>query len=186
MRPLKVILVTVLAGGISIGAAIFGQRWMGESPLIEGLSDRNADRLQALPDFRLLDLSGRELASNVWAGKVLVLHFWATWCNACIAEMPTLIRAQHALRESGVQFVGIAVDRVEDVKTFLVDHPVNYPLLIADANVIGLAKRLGNRLEVLPFTVIFDRHGRRVYSEIGGLTAEQLKTQLDRLALAGT
>ncbi|MBK1723551.1 TlpA family protein disulfide reductase [Thiocystis violacea] len=180
MRPVKVVLVTVLAGTISIGAAIFGQRWIGESPLIENLTDRNTDRLETLPDFRLLDLDGREVTSNAWAGKTLILHFWATWCPSCISEMPMLIRAQEALRESGVQFVGIAVDSVEDVKDFVVDHPINYPVLIADSEVIALSKRLGNRLEVLPFTVIFDARGRRVYSQIGDLQAEALRAEVDR------
>ncbi|NEV63482.1 TlpA family protein disulfide reductase [Thiorhodococcus minor] len=178
MKAVKVIGVTILAGAISIGAAIFGQRWVDESPMLERLTERGPDQLQALPDFRLLDLQGREVASNSWAGKVLILNFWATWCASCIDEMPMLIRAQQALREDGVQFVGIAADKVQDVKDFLVDHPVSYPILIADAEVVELSKRLGNRLEVLPFTVIFDRRGRRVFSQIGGLTAEELRAQL--------
>lgn len=181
MKPMRVIAVTVLAGSISIGAAIFGQRWIGESPLLERLTEHTADELNTLPDFRLVDLSGREVASNAWAGKVLVLNFWATWCPPCIEEMPSFIRAQERLHDDGVQFVGIAVDRPEDVKAFIADHPVNYPLLIADTTVVALAKRLGNRLEVLPFTVIFDRRGRRIHSQIGGLSAEELGAKLEPL-----
>ena len=180
MKPVKVVLVTVLAGSVSIGAAIFGQRWAGDNPLIEGLTDRSADRLQALPDFRLADLSGHKVASSAWAGKVLVLNFWATWCSSCVGEMPMLIRAQADLQESGVQFVGIAVDRPEDVHSFLVDHPVNYPILIADSEVMALSERLGNRLAVVPFTVIFDAHGRRVHSQMGELHPDELQAQLER------
>lgn len=181
MKAVKVIGVTILAGAISIGAAIFGQRWVEESPILESLAERGPNQLQALPDFRLLDLQEREIASNTWAGKILILNFWATWCTSCVDEMPMLIRAQEALRDEGVQFVGIAADKAEDVKEFLVDHPVSYPILIADADVVELSKRLGNRLEVLPFTVIFDRRGRRVFSQIGGLTAEELRAQLKPL-----
>ncbi len=181
MKLFKVVLVTVLAGTISIGVAIFGQRWIDESPFFEGLSERSADPLQTLPDFRLNDLDGREIARNTWAGKVLVLNFWATWCPSCVDEIPLFIRTQDALQDAGVQFVGIAVDRVEDVRAFVAEYPLNYPILIADSEMIALSKRLGNRLEVLPFTVIFDRRGRRVHSQIGELEPEELQAQLVRL-----
>jgi peroxiredoxin len=186
MKPVKVIVVTLLAGGISIGTAIFGQRWIGENTLVENLAERNMDRLQTLPDFRLSDLDGREVASSAWAGKILVLNYWSTWCDSCVTEMPLFIRTQEAMHESGVRFVGIAVDRPEDVKAFLVEHPVNYPLLIATPEAIALSKRLGNRLEVLPFTVIFDQRGRRIHSQIGEMTAEELQTQLAALVEGAT
>ncbi|MBK1718068.1 TlpA family protein disulfide reductase [Thiocystis violacea] len=182
MKPFKVVMVTILAGGISIGAAIVGQRLVNDqTPRVDGLTERHPEQLQTLPDFRLSDLDGHEIASNAWAGKILVLNFWATWCDSCIDEMPTFIRAQEAMHEAGVQFVGIAVDRVEDVRDFIVERPVNYPLLIATPEVLALSKQLGNRLEVLPFTVIFDRHGRRVHSQIGEMEAEDLQARIDRL-----
>lgn len=185
MKALKVILVTVLAGGISIGTAIVGQRWVEFEDADSGKqarhSEHQTDALQTLPDFHLTDLEGREVASNAWAGKVLVLNFWATWCPPCLSEIPRFIEAQERLRESGVQFVGIAVDQIGDVRAFVADHPINYPLLIATPEVFKLSVQLGNRLEVLPFTVIFDRHGRRVHGQVGELSAEELAEYLDPL-----
>ncbi|MFD2112236.1 TlpA family protein disulfide reductase [Thiorhodococcus fuscus] len=181
MKPLKVVLVTVLAGSISIGTAIFGQKWLGETPLVEGLSDRTQSRLHTLPDFRLTDLDGREVASNAWAGKVIVLNYWATWCPSCLEELPLFVSAQKALKDSGVQFVGIAVDRAEDVRAFIAEHPLDYPVLIADLQAVELSKKLGNRLEGLPFTAIFDRHGRKVFSQLGPMTESELQTQLATL-----
>lgn len=185
MKALKVILVTVIAGGISIGTAIVGQRWVDFEDSVgdrqAARSERRTDPLQTLPDFRLTDLEGREVASNAWAGKVLVLNFWATWCPPCLSEIPRFVEIQERLRESGVQFVGIAVDQIEDVRAFVAEQPVNYPLLIATPEVLELSVQLGNRLEVLPFTVIFDRHGRRVHGQIGELSAEELAEYLDPL-----
>ena len=185
MKALKVMLVTALAGGISIGTAIVGQRWVdfedGAGDRQAARSERQAEPLQTLPDFRLTDLEGREVASNAWAGKVLVLNFWATWCPPCLSEIPRFVEIQERLRESGVQFVGIAVDQVEDVRAFVAGQPVNYPLLIATPEVLKLSVQLGNRLEVLPFTVIFDRHGRRVHGQVGELSAEELADHLDPL-----
>lgn len=181
MNPAKVIAVTLLAGGISLGSAIFGERWLAERKPEAIAPTTPADQIQSLPDFALSDLSGRQVRSRTWAGKVLVLNYWATWCAPCIDEMPMMIRAQQALAERGVQFVGIAVDREEDVKAFLVDHPVNYPVLLADPEVVDLSKQLGNRLLGLPFTVIFDARGRRVYSHTGEIGAGALRSQLDAL-----
>lgn len=185
MKPLKVILVTVLAGGISIGTAILGQQWLSaerDTPPVN--AERllpHTDVLPTLPDFRLTDLDGREVASSAWAGKVLVLNFWATWCPPCLQEIPHFVAMQEQLRESGVQFVGIAVDEVEDVRAFVAEQPVNYPLLLATPDVLKLAVQLGNRLEVLPFTVIFDQHGRRIHGQIGELTAAELSAHLEPL-----
>lgn len=185
MKALKVILVTVLAGGISIGTAIIGQRWVefedADSGRQAAHSEHQAEPLQTLPDFRLTDLDGHEIASNAWAGKVLVLNFWATWCPPCLSEIPRFVETQERLRESGVQFVGIAVDQIEDVRAFVAGQPVNYPLLIATPEVLKLSVQLGNRLEVLPFTVIFDRYGRRVHGQVGELSAEELANHLDPL-----
>ena len=181
MNPAKVIAVTVLAGGISIGTAIFGERWLAEHRPDVVKSDADTAQIQSLPDFELSDLAGRRIQSRAWAGKVLVINYWASWCPECVDEMPMMIRAQQALRERGVQFVGIALDREEDVKEFLVTHPVNYPIVLATAQVVDLSKRLGNRLLALPFTVIFDSRGRRVTSQMGEIGADRLKATLDEL-----
>jgi thiol-disulfide isomerase/thioredoxin len=187
MKPIKVVLVTVLAGGISIGTAILGQHWMTENPLSVGFGrSRHEPGLQTLPDFRLPDLDGHLVAGNTWAGKTLVLNYWATWSPPSVNELPILIRAQETWRNADVQFVGIAVDHGADVQHFVADFPVNFPLLIADTEVVALAKRLGNRVEGLPFTVIFDSRGRRVFSRIGEITADELERQLAGLSKTGT
>ena len=181
MRPVKVVLVTLLAGGISIGMAIFGQQWIGEGPADDGPPDQGASLLETLPDFQLNDLDGREVRSSAWAGKTLILSFWATWCPPCLAELPMLVRYQEMLRGTGVQVVGVAVDKPEDVRRFLTEHPLNFPLLIATPEAIALSKRLGNRLEGLPYTVIFDQQGRRIFGKLGSVSEDELRTRLATL-----
>ncbi len=177
MSAVKVILVTVLAGGISIGAAIFGQHWLQDSK-IHPLTAARGGRTDSLPDFSLPDLNGREIASASWAGKVLVINYWASWCPPCVREMPTLIRAQQAYDPSQLQVVGIAIDTQDAVEQFLIDHPVNYPILIGDVSSIEMSRSLGNRMHGLPFTVIFDRRGRRTFSQVGEVSATTLEAEL--------
>lgn len=175
------VLVVLLAGGISIGTAVLGERWLSGGPLLGSRTPAPGAQLTTLPDFSLPDLQGQEVASRSWAGQVLVINYWASWCPPCLREMPMLIRAQEALGSKGVQFVGIALDRAEDARAFVVQYPVNYPVLIGNPDAVELSRRLGNRLQGLPFTVVFDRHGRRVFSRTGELGAEELKAQLDGL-----
>jgi thiol-disulfide isomerase/thioredoxin len=184
----KVILATVLAGVLGTGAALLGQRWLGEGrslnvaiPKLMGPTD---DRLLSLPEFSLPDVSGRPVASSDWAGKVVVLNFWATWCPPCLREMPVLTEAQE--RYGNLQVVGIAVDRDEDVVRFLEEHPVNYPVLIGSTEAIEMSRRLGNRLEGLPFTAIFDQEGNRVHGQIGEFTRASLERRLAPLLAGGS
>jgi thiol-disulfide isomerase/thioredoxin len=181
VSPVKVVLATLLAGGISIGTAILGERWLAEGTRVGAKAPASGAQLTTLPDFRLPDLRGQEVASNLWAGRILVINYWASWCPPCVREMPTLIRAQEELGSQGVQVVGIAIDRAEDARSFVSQYPVNYPILVGNPDAVELSRRLGNRFQGLPFTVIFDRRGRRVFSRTGELGAEELKGQLDRL-----
>lgn len=181
MSPLKVGAVAVLAGGISIGVAVVSQRWVSEPLSDAGSPERGVAQLQTLPDFRLTDTEGREVASDSWTGRILVINYWASWCPPCVREMPLFIHTQQSLADAGVQVVGIAVDRREDVARFVASYPVNYPILIADPEAVALSKRLGNRVEGLPFTVIFDRRGRRVFSRTGEITAAELEKELGAL-----
>ncbi len=179
----KVILGTVLAGTISIGVALFGDRWLdGDETVSIPLSikgDRNIDYLDQLPAFELPDLSGRNIDSRTWAGKVLVLNFWATWCPPCLREIPLLVAARERHRQ--LQVVGIAIDSKEDVLRYLAEHPVNYPILLGETEAIEMSLRLGNRMQGLPFTVIFDHRGKRIHSQVGEITRISLSEQLKPL-----
>jgi thiol-disulfide isomerase/thioredoxin len=177
----KVLWVTLLAGSVSIGLALFGERWLQDDqraqaprPLLsspEAIAD-------TLPDLRLPDLEGREISGSSWAGKVLVLNFWATWCPPCLREMPLLDAWQQRYGSRGLQIVGIAIDRPDDVARFLAENAVSYPILIGNIDTVGLSKRLGNRTGALPFTVVFDPVGRRVFSHTGELSRALLEAEI--------
>lgn len=177
----KVALALLLAAGISIGTALLGERWValwsGRTAGIAG----GAAELKSLPDFVLADAQGRETASTAWAGKILLLNYWATWCTPCTRQLTPLADIRRSLGERGVAVVGIAVDRAADVQAFLAARPLDYPILIATPEAVELARRLGNPVQGLPFTVLFDARGRRVFSQVGALDVEALRAQLARL-----
>ncbi len=62
------------------------------------------------PDFTLRDTTGQEATLSSYAGKVVVMSFWATWCAPCKEELPLLDRLAGRLESKGVEIVAISID----------------------------------------------------------------------------
>lgn len=129
----------------------------------------------------LPDLDGKETALSQWRGKILLVNFWATWCAPCREEMPHFVAVQSRDAGKGVQFVGIAVDQADKVREFVKEIKLNYPVLIGGLGAIELSKALGNELSALPFTIVLDRSGNVVHTQLGQLKARELDTLLESL-----
>jgi len=122
----------------------------------------------------LPDMDGKSQALAQWRGKVMVVNFWATWCPPCLKEIPEFVRMQEKLGPRGLQFVGIAIDNRDKVREFAAKFRINYPILIGEMEGIDLVRRVGNDRGGLPFTVIVDRKGRLIGTELGGLNEQKL------------
>ena len=129
----------------------------------------------------LPDADGHEQALDQWKGKVLVVNFWATWCAPCREEMPEFVKIQRELGGRGLQFVGIAIDEPDKVKEYSTELGLNYPALIGGYGAIELSKTLGNRVGALPFTIIVDRSGRIVHTQLGPLREATLRSIVSQL-----
>jgi thiol-disulfide isomerase/thioredoxin len=107
------------------------------------------------------DLAGGRVRMDDFAGQVVVLNFWATWCPPCVREMPSLDRLQAALRDEGLAVVAVSLDRggVEVIKPFVDKLGLVEMGLYWDAN-SALAKAYG--ITGLPTTFIIDKQGRIV------------------------
>jgi len=117
------------------------------------------------PLFTLLDARGRPLRLSDLQGRVVLLNFWATWCEPCKVEIPWFIELQRQYEASGVTVVGIAMDdEGQSVSPFVDTMGINYRTVIGSDE---LASQYGG-VDALPTTFLIDRHGR-IAAEYQGL-----------------
>lgn len=135
---------------------------------------------EAIYGLTLPDLAGTAQPMAQWAGRVLVVNYWATWCTPCRDEMPAFSRLHEKYAHRGLSFVGISLDEAEKIRTFIQTTPVSYPLLIAGPEVLQATADLGNGPQGLPFTVIFSRDGRIVASKLGRFAEADLEKLINR------
>jgi thiol-disulfide isomerase/thioredoxin len=126
-----------------------------------------------LPSFALSNLKGKSTPIATWAGKSLIINFWATWCAPCRREIPLLkaLGTEWANRE--VTVVGIAVDYPEKVQQFADQFKINYPLLIGEQDALDVASKFGMDSPAFPFSVFTDRRGEVVALFVGELHQPQ-------------
>ncbi len=102
-----------------------------------------------------------------FAGRPLLINVWASWCAPCVEEMPELARFAHTQGSEGVQVLGLALDTPEDVRRFLQQVPVDYPIVIETPGPRDASVQLGNTQGLLPYSVLFDAQGRLQKTKLG-------------------
>jgi peroxiredoxin len=108
------------------------------------------------PNFNLKDASGKDVKLADLKGKVVLVNFWATWCEGCQVEIPWFVEFQREYADRGLAVVGIAMDDDwKSVKPWIEEKKVNYPIVIGNQ---GLGKQYG--LIGMPLTALVDREGR--------------------------
>jgi thiol-disulfide isomerase/thioredoxin len=111
-----------------------------------------------LPEFSVKDLQGREVSSADLRGKVVLIDFWATWCQPCKKEMPGYQKLLDRYGSRGFAVVGFKFDTMMDTENpvmFAKRIGVRYPLAVATDD---LKKSFGG-IEGLPTTMLYDRQG---------------------------
>src|SRR6266403_3028892 len=133
-----------------------------------------------LPDFSLKDLQGREISSDDLRGKVVLVDFWATWCQPCKKEMPGYQKLLDRYGPRGFVVVGFKFDTMvdtEDPVLFAKKIGAHYPLAVAPDE---LKQKFGG-IEGLPTTLLYDRQGILRQKVIGFEYTDALETALKGL-----
>lgn len=133
---------------------------------------------QALFAANLPNEKGQQQSLKQYAGKIIVVNFWATWCEPCREEMPELSSLHNAYKDKNVVVLGVAVDDVGNINDFLKITKISYPLFAADDAGMNLAAGLGNSKSVLPYTVIIKADGSVAKTYFGRVTKPLLEETL--------
>jgi cytochrome c biogenesis protein CcmG, thiol:disulfide interchange protein DsbE len=119
---------------------------------------------QVPPPLILSDLADQTVELAGFRGEVILVNFWATWCEPCREEMPSLNRLQKQLAGKGFRILGVNVGEGKPrIKQFLTRIPVDFRIL-RDADSDAMKAW---RVRVLPASFLIDRKGMLRYQLIG-------------------
>jgi thiol-disulfide isomerase/thioredoxin len=140
---------------------LFVAIWQPGAPLASSPSDKSTPRQlvaaasAATPAFELSDLSGSPLKLQDRAGRIVLVHFFATWCEPCRDELSSLSRLADGPLGKRVAVVGVNVVEVPArVRRFLDAAPVSFPVVLDADRAVTRAWSVG----MLPTTFVLDRH----------------------------
>lgn len=140
-----------------------------------GFINANAQRVP-VPNIAMPTIDGGQWNLKDHKGEVVVLNFWATWCEPCRTEVPYLIKLRGELGAKGLTVAGITLDEGTDVvKKFVAEYKVDYPILVPPAG------SPWTKLDNTPTTLVIDREGRLAQKYIGAVPEEQLRRDLEKL-----
>lgn len=125
-------------------------------------------------------LEGRPLDLKDYAGKVVVLNVWGSWCPPCRAEAPTLAAAARQLAPSGVAFVGVDTkdSGPDQALAFQERYHLPYPSFFDPAGTSLLAFHGTLNPDSIPSTVVIDKQGRVAASILGEVPSTRTLVQL--------
>jgi cytochrome c biogenesis protein CcmG/thiol:disulfide interchange protein DsbE len=140
----------------------------------------------AAPEVTFKDLDGKSATLNQYKGKVVLVNFWATWCDPCFVEIPWLIEMQQKYEAKGFTVLGISMD--EEGKSAVVPFlakerfnvngqklPMNYPIVIGSDEV---ADKFGGLLGY-PTSFLISRDGKIVKKVQGLINYEELSKAIE-------
>jgi len=130
------------------------------------------------PDFSLPTLNGEKLDLTAYRGKVVLLDFWATWCDPCREEVPHFVELQSRYGDQGLQIIGVSMDdSSEPVRDFTRQFKMNYPVVMGNAEI---GERYGGILG-LPIAFLVDRDGRIYARHVGATDASVFEGEIVKL-----
>jgi cytochrome c biogenesis protein CcmG, thiol:disulfide interchange protein DsbE len=135
---------------------------------------------QPAPDFKVVSTSGQTITQENYRGHVLILDFFATWCQPCRLSIPHLVEMNRKYGRQGLQILGLSADDGGEraVKEFTDEFRVNYPLALAgDSTTVDFGVRS------VPIMFLIDKKGRiaEVYRGYSNEMARSLEQSIKRL-----
>jgi len=182
--------VTTIFLAFALSAAAIGiLGCAGGTSHASGKSDaKSSASLKSAPAVTFKDLQGNNVPLSSLKGKVVLVNFWATWCDPCRVEIPWMIEFQQKYSSQGFTMLGVAMDDegAEVVKPFVQrtqfdvnGHPMtmDYPIVTGDDDV---AAKFGGIIGY-PTSFLITRDGKIAKKYMGLVSEDELQTEIEGL-----
>ena len=144
-------------------------------PAVEIQGASTGESVAPRADFRLPSLDGESLGPPDFAGRTVVVDFWATWCGPCRLQAEMLEKLFEQLDPETVQFLAVNVgEDAATVRRFVAETPFPYPVLLDGQD--QLLQRYG--LRGLPTVMVVDPRGEVSYTRTGVVDSATLRLEL--------
>lgn len=117
---------------------------------------------EILPNIKIKEYNGSEKMLTSYKFKVLLINFWASWCEPCKEEIPFLNNIYNQYKDKGVMVLGITEDDAKSIKEFIKKIPINYPIIMDDGSISDAFKVIG-----YPMTYFYDYEGKLLTQTFG-------------------
>lgn len=133
---------------------------------------------EAAPALRLTDVAGQSATLAQYRGRVVLLDFWATWCESCEVELPELKRLHGKYRAKGLEILAASVDQGgrKALLPFIAQHSIPWRVLVADTQATRSYRVFG-----LPAKFVIDSEGVLARRYDGPVDPKLLETEIRRL-----
>jgi len=137
------------------------------------------DERRQQADFTLTELGGNTWTLKDLRGKVVLVNFWATWCQPCRKEMPDLEALYNQFKDQGLVILGISDENESKVRPFIAAQKVTYPILLDPGRKVNELFRIDS----IPKSFVYDRGGKLVSQSIDMRTRKQFLAMLAQAGL---
>ena len=140
---------------------------------------RGGDELSGgAPDFSLPAVDGTMFSMSDYAGQVVIIDFWATWCPPCLEMIPVLKKLHTNYSDKGLAVLGISLDRegLEILGPFVHRKMIPYKIVMGDERIV----RTFGGVATIPTLYIVDREGRLVRKMVGYHSYSDLENEIKR------
>jgi peroxiredoxin len=173
--PGRFFILLAVITGIAVMLGTIG--WPDKTAVGHPLKD--AKSRKPAPDFELKDVNGKVVHLSDYKGKVVLLDFWATWCEPCGVEIPWFTDFQRKYKDRGFTVLGVSMDDGgwKDVKPFVAERKINYQVVMGDDKT---SDQYGD-VEALPTTFVIDRDGRIASVHVGLTDKKEFDDAIQKL-----
>ncbi|MBN2164856.1 MAG: AhpC/TSA family protein [Marinilabiliaceae bacterium] len=127
------------------------------------------------PDFTLKSVDGNEITLDSYKGRVVLIDFWASWCNPCRMENPNVVKMYNRFSANGFEILGVSVDRNEEQWKSAIEQDKLTWIQMRDLNG-DVSKTYG--IKSIPSTILLDKDGKIVAKNLRG---EELSLKIEEL-----